>query len=81
MVVTVRPATVAISRVQECCGLPSISTMQEPHCSVPQPNLVPRSASSSRSTDNSGVVPSVSTDTARPLTTKSIVPLTAHSPI
>ena len=36
------PATVATSREQEYSGLPSISTMQAPHCSVPQPNLLPR---------------------------------------
>src|ERR1043165_399669 len=67
-VVTVLPATVAASREQEYSGLPSISTMQAPHCSVPQPNLLPRSASSSRSTLSNGVVPSHVMDTAQPLT-------------
>ena len=38
-VVMVLPSTVAASREQEYSGLPSISTMQAPHCSVPQPNL------------------------------------------
>ena len=60
-VVTVLPATVATSREQEYSGLPSISTMQAPHCSVPQPNLLPRRSSSSRSTESSGVVPSMLT--------------------
>ena len=51
--------------------------MQAPHCSVPQPNRLPRSASSSRSTANNGFVPSVSTLTALPLTMKVV----AFSPL
>ena len=41
-VVTALPATVATSRAHEYDGSPSISTMQAPHCSVPQPNRLPR---------------------------------------
>ena len=55
-VMTLLPATVAISRAHANAGSPSISTMQAPHCSVPQPNRLPRNPSSSRSTDSSGVV-------------------------
>src|SRR5947207_9757635 len=73
------PATVVTSREQEYSGLPSISTMQAPHCSVPQPNLVPRRLSSSRSTDSSGAVPSALTETGRPLTTKLYSSLTPAS--
>ena len=58
---TLLPATVATSRAHANAGSPSISTMQAPHCSVPQPNRLPRNPSSSRSTDNSGVVASLST--------------------
>src|SRR4051812_23860131 len=72
----VRPVTVAASREQENSGLPSISTMQAPHCSVPQPNLVPRRSKWSCSTVSSGTVPSQVTETARPLTTKSSLSLT-----
>src|SRR4029079_7297806 len=60
----------AASREQEYSGLPSISTMQAPHCPVPQPNLLPRKSRSSRSTESSGAVPSMLTETGRPLTTK-----------
>src|SRR4029079_7386733 len=78
-VVTALPATVDISREQEYSGLPSIRTMQAPHCSVPQPNLEPRRLSSSRSTDSSGGVPSVLTEIGRPLTTKLYSSLTPAS--
>src|SRR5690349_2242240 len=70
------PATVPASREQEHSGLPSISTMHAPHCSVPQPNLVPRRPRWSRSTVSSGTVPSHETETERPLMTKSSLPLT-----
>ena len=47
-VVTLFPARLSIARAQENEGSPSISTMQAPHCSVPQPNRLPRSPSSLR---------------------------------
>src|SRR5258705_1168510 len=71
-----RPAMVAASREQEYSGLPSISTMQAPHCSVPQPNFAPRRPRSSRNTVSSGTVPSHATETGRPLTTNSRLSLT-----
>jgi len=67
---------VAASREHEYSGLPSISTMQAPHCSVPQPNLDPRKFNSSRSTESSGAAPSAATETGRPLTTKSYFSVT-----
>src|SRR5437868_11357529 len=35
------PATAESGLPQDFSGLPSTSTMQQPHCSRPQPNLVP----------------------------------------
>src|SRR5215470_3887678 len=45
-------------------------TMQAPHSPVPQPNLVPVSLRSSRSTHNSGVAGGASVDAGLPFTTK-----------
>jgi hypothetical protein len=53
-------------------GLPSINTMQQPHCSSPQPNRVPVNRSSLRNTSSSGVSSCATTTlTARPLTVNS----------
>jgi hypothetical protein len=60
-VVTILPARLSITRAQENDGSPSISTMQAPHCPVPQPNRVPRNPSSPRSTSSSGLLPSLTT--------------------
>ena len=40
---------------QERTGLPSICTVQAPHCAMPQPNFVPVMPSMSRSTHSSGM--------------------------
>src|SRR5215468_4268775 len=45
-------------------------TMQAPHNPVPQPNLVPVSLRSSRSTHKSGVAGGASVDAGLPFTTK-----------
>src|SRR5476651_295223 len=55
MVVTFLPATLDTGLMQHFSGAPSISTMQQPHCSSPQPNRVPIRPSSLRKTLRSGV--------------------------
>src|SRR5262249_42393271 len=55
---------------QENARLPSMCTVQAPHKPVPQPNLVPVSLRSSRSTHNSGVASGASVDAGLPFTTK-----------
>ena len=42
--------TVLIGVMQERTALPSISTVQAPHCASPQPNFAPLSSRSLRST-------------------------------
>src|SRR5262245_2825469 len=54
-VVTDFPTTLHTGLVQHFSGAPSISTMQQPHCSRPQPKRVPISPSSLRRTSSSGV--------------------------
>src|SRR5262249_37844577 len=50
-------------------GWTSMSTMQQPHCSSPQPKRVPVSLNSLRSTSSSGVSSfTATTSTGRPLT-------------
>src|SRR5436309_2226375 len=70
MVVTDLPATSDTCVWQENARLPSICTVQAPHRPVPQPNLVPVSLRSSRSTHNSGVAGGASVDAGLPFTTK-----------
>ncbi len=55
---------------QENARLPSMWTVQAPHRPVPQPNLVPVSLRSSRSTHSSGVAVGASVDAGLPFTTK-----------
>src|SRR5262245_44219560 len=55
MVVIFLPATADTGVMQERTGLPLTCTVQAPHCAAPQPNLVPVSPSSSRTTQSSGV--------------------------
>jgi hypothetical protein len=40
-------------------GLPSICTVQTPHCAIPQPNFVPVKPTTSRKTQSSGVSGSI----------------------
>src|SRR6185312_17546374 len=55
MVVTDLPATDHTGFAQDFSGCPSMSTMQQPHCSRPQPKRVPISPSVLRRTSSSGV--------------------------
>ena len=57
-----------LALVQERTALPFMCTVQAPHCAMPQPNFVPTKFKWSRSTHNSGVSASVSTDNILPLT-------------
>jgi hypothetical protein len=47
---------------------PSMCTVQAPHWAMPQPNLVPVSARSSRSTHNKGLSPGTAVLSALPFT-------------
>src|SRR5262249_9658215 len=68
IVVTGRLPTAPTDRRHERTGLPSICTVQVPHCAMPQPYLVPVMPSTSRNTQSSGVPPSTSTSCLVPLT-------------
>src|SRR3954462_2240706 len=72
MVVMLFPATVDSALPQDFSGLPSISTMQQPHCSRPQPNLAPTSPRWLRNTSSSGVSGSAATATSLPFTVREI---------
>ena len=54
MVVTALPATADTGVTQERTACPSTMTVQAPQAAMPQPNLVPVSAASSRSAHSSG---------------------------
>ncbi len=47
--------TLLTGTLQDLTGAPSIWTVHEPHCAMPQPYLVPVRPSCSRSTQRSGV--------------------------
>src|SRR5213592_4611566 len=70
MVVTVLPAAAATGVTQERIGRPSRCTVQAPHSAAPQPNLVPVSPMTSRSTQSRGMSGGTSTVCALPLTLK-----------
>src|SRR5260370_17721536 len=78
----VLPATVDSALPQDFSGRPSTSTMQQPHCSRPQPNLVPTRPRRLRNTSSSGVSPSAPRLTALPFTVRSInaISPSPHSP-
>src|SRR5437867_13083502 len=59
--------------MQERVGMPLTCTVHAPHCAMPQPNLVPVSPSSSRTTHKSGVSPGCSEWASLPLTTNLII--------
>ena len=65
------PRTAASRRTRR--GAPSTCTVQAPHSAMPQPNLVPVSPRSSRSTQRSGLSGSAATVTARPFTLKVVM--------
>ena len=60
MVVIFAPFKRADRHEHERIGLPSICTVQAPHCAMPQPNFVPVRPTTSRSTQSSGVSGSIS---------------------
>ena len=57
-----------VNPVKERVGVPSMCTVQEPHCATPQPYLVPVRPSCSRSTQSKGVSGSASCARDLPLT-------------
>src|SRR5688572_9645111 len=61
MVTTSRPWTAPTAITHERAAWPAMWTVQAPHWATPQPNLVPVSRSSSRSTQSRGVSSSTST--------------------
>src|SRR6202012_5288648 len=67
MVVIVRSRIAPTGSMQERTGLPSICTVQAPHCAMPQPNLVPVMPSRSRKTQSSGMSAGASNDFVSPL--------------
>src|SRR5262249_26111536 len=71
MVVTA-PVTVPTARIQERVAMPSTCTVQAPHCAMPQPNLVPVSPMTSRSTQRRGISGGMSTVYDFPLTVSDI---------
>src|SRR5271155_1823437 len=66
-------STRRICVTQERTGLPLRCTVQAPHSDIPQPNLVPVSASSSRKYQSSGIVGSSVNERWTPLTFKRII--------
>src|SRR6266478_7553198 len=58
---------------QERTASPSICTVQAPHCAIPQPNFVPVSPKTSRSTHSKGMSAGTSTDFETPLTFKFVI--------
>src|SRR2546428_12206069 len=72
MVVTALPCTADAGMRQENMRSPSMCTMQAPHWPAPQPNLVPVSFSSSRSTHRRRVPSGAATLTCLLLTVNSI---------
>src|ERR1700761_2106135 len=73
MVVTSAPSTAWIGVMQDRVGRPPTWTVQAPHIPIPQPNFVPLSPISSRSTQSRGVSASSSVLTGLPLTEKRVV--------
>src|SRR6059036_3190582 len=67
MVVIFFPATAATGVTHERIGCPSRCTVHAPHSAIPQPNFVPVSPTTSRSTHRIGMSDGTSTVTSRPL--------------
>jgi hypothetical protein len=59
MVVIFAPSSAPIGTEQERIDLPSMWTVQAPHCAIPQPNFVPVKPITSRNTQSSGVSGSI----------------------
>src|ERR1700730_2276682 len=77
MVVTSRPCTASIGVTQARTASPFTCTVHAPHSALPQPNLVPTSFSSPRSTHSSGVSGSAFTVTVLPLIESVVIVLLA----
>src|ERR1017187_3481088 len=73
MVTILRPSAARTVVTQETAGLPSRSTVHDPHWPSPQPYFVPVNPKSSRSTSSRGRSGSVSILSALPLTDNRIV--------
>jgi hypothetical protein len=73
MVRTLRPSQAATGVMQAKMGWSSSSTVQAPHCPMPQPNLAPFSSSWLRSAYSSGVDGSMSTAWRTPLTIRVLI--------
>src|SRR2546428_2654614 len=84
MVVIFLPTARVACRKQDLTATPSISTVQAPHWPLPQPYFVPVRPIESRSTHNSGVSGSASTEYWTPLTRRvnaiSEPPLSVRNP-
>jgi hypothetical protein len=70
MVAILAPSRAAIGVTQARTGSPLTWTVQAPHWAKPQPNFVPVSPSSSRSTHSRGVSGAAFTTTVLPLMSK-----------
>jgi hypothetical protein len=68
MVTTFAPSRAPIGTEQDRMAVPSICTVQAPHCAIPQPNFVPVKPITSRNTQRSGVSGSMSICRDDPLT-------------
>src|SRR4029077_18912068 len=77
MVSTSLSATVDSALPQDFSGRPSARTVQQPHCSSPQPNLVPLRPRWLRSTSSKGVSPLTATLTGFPFTVRLIAGMMA----
>src|ERR1700730_4956231 len=80
MVVTARSRTALTGSMQERTGLPSICTVQAPHCAMPQPNFVPVKPSTSRRTQSSGMSAGASNAFCSPLIVRVMAIRTSNSP-
>src|ERR1039457_3587481 len=80
MVTTRRPPAARTVVTQENAGLPSRSTVHDPHWPSPQPYFVPVNPKSSRSTSSRGRSGSVSTLRAFPLTDNRMVAMCLRPP-
>src|SRR3569832_2227841 len=67
IVVIGRSRTALTGNTQDRTGLPTIWTVQAPHCAMQQPNFVPVMPIMSRNTHSSGISGGAMTDTCSPL--------------
>ena len=62
------PFTAFTGRMHDRCATPLTCTVQAPHRAMPQPNFVPVSPTTSRSTQSRGICGGTSTEYDLPLT-------------